>query len=138
MMGNREVKPQGQACGPVEALDPRRIAQACGPGILDHLACCRLLFAHLHPQGPACPHCGEAPPESTQPRWWGGGQIKCPACGSKYSARSGTVLSGCRLSPSQLVLLLTLTGLGIEPVPAAKLVGTSGETVRQWIRKVAS
>jgi transposase-like protein len=117
-------------------LSPSAFATGLCPLNLDAVRAARSLYQPLHPAGARCPACGAGLDSQARARFWVGERLRCPACGKRFTARTGTKLSGCRLTEPQLFLLLALTGLGLTPATVAKLVGTSSETVRQWVRKL--
>jgi len=67
------------------------------------------LAKHLHPGGLKCPGCQASVDEGRpfrQTKTSGLRVYRCRRCGRPYNLYSGTVFAGCRLRPSQVVLLL--------------------------------
>ena len=108
------------------------------PGILDHQACCRLLAGLLHPAGPACPDCGQAieagPSRRAFERF---ARVHCRGCGRWFTAASGTILQGAKLTAGQIVLLAVFLALEVETVKIAGILAVSPETVRQWKQRLS-
>ena len=117
-------------------LSPSAFAAELCPLNLDATRTARALYQPLHPAGPRCPACRTELDSQARVHFWAGERLRCSACGKRFTARTGTKLNGCRLTEPQLYLVLVLTGLGLTPTVVAKLVGTSSETVRQWVRKL--
>jgi transposase-like protein len=109
-----------------------RITDGLALGILDARVCAWWLVARLHPNGPACPHCSNSVHPDSLPRWRELRTLRCTSCGRKFSARTGTILHGANLAPTQIVLMALLLGLRQSNQTIAKLAGCSDETVRQW------
>jgi transposase-like protein len=102
-----------------------------GADCLDEYSCRRRLTDVLHSKGAFCPHCGKPVSQDSIPQWQRWGRIKC-SCGRWFTARTGTALSGSRLSGGQVMLLSLLLTLGQSNQTIARLTGVSTETVRCW------
>jgi hypothetical protein len=87
---------------------------------LDEDACYRKLVEHLHPDGLACPACG-------QRQHLGGHHrhrspvldYQCGDCGRVFNAWTGTVLQGMHRRPAQLMLILQ----GVAAVRMNSMIG---------------
>jgi NAD-dependent SIR2 family protein deacetylase len=67
------------------------------------------LQKHSHPQGLKCPHCHadvEQAREFRRTKTSGLRVYRCRTCGGIYNLYSGTVLEGCHLRSTQVVLFV--------------------------------
>jgi len=103
--------------------------------LLDQDACRDYLIAMVHPAGPACPACGYAPKGRAAATWRRGGRVKCYSCDKFYTAWTGTIFSGARLDPRQLVLLFFMSEVCTTTDPIMAALGVSRETVWAWVQK---
>ena len=114
-----------------------QFANSLALATLDDHACAWWLASLLHSEGPACPHCHNTALTADQlHRWHALRSIRCTACERKFSARTGTILHGANLTPTQIVLTALLLGLGHNNQTIAKLVGCSDETARLWRKRL--
>ena len=102
---------------------------------LDRSYCRRWTIDRLHPSGPQCPQ-GDALRGRQIERYYEGKRVKCPTCGTFFTAFSGTVLSGTIMGVHQFVALLLLYRLNVPNGDIARVVGLSQEAVRLWRRKL--
>lgn len=103
------------------------------PSFLDAQKIREWLYRKLHNGAPECPHCLHpvTSPKASQ-RWYGGKRIWCPHCHRRFSARTGSQLSGSNLKDPQIFLLAKLMPAGLDNTTLAELVGTTPETVKAW------
>lgn len=99
-------------------------------------ACAHLLGRVLNPGGAACPACGQI--VKHEGHFHLGRRIRCTACGRRFTAFSGTVLEGCKLSLEQVTLVCLLLALGQDNATVAELAGISAETARSWRAKLGA
>ncbi|MCB2187670.1 MAG: transposase [Deltaproteobacteria bacterium] len=105
--------------------------------LFDDAGCLEWLLRQSHPQGPACPHCGRPVPAGQEARFWRAGKLRC-ACGKWFTGRTGTVLEGAQLAPSQVAAIAFLGALGVAAGQVAKFAGVDPETVRRWWARLAA
>src|SRR3954471_2501606 len=97
---------------------------------LDEAACYRTLVELLHPDGLACPHCGENQRlgihrRRREPVL----DYQCAACGRVFNAWTGTALEGTHRRPAQVLAILR----GItQATPTAQLARELG-CDRRWL-----
>ena len=99
--------------------------------LMDEDACYERLVDILHPDGLACPHCGEAHRLGIHRRHREPVlDYQCGSCGRVFNAWTGTALEGTHRRPAQVLLILR----GItQATPTAQL---ARETM--WERSFAS
>ena len=92
--------------------------------LMDPRACYEKLLGLLHPDGLACPHCGEHDRVGIHRRHRDPVlDYQCGVCGRVFIAFTGTPLQGIRRSPAQLLLILR--GVA-QSVPTAQLARELG------------
>ena len=107
--------------------------------VLDFSACTALLVQALHPGGGACPGCGSPPgTDVARARFLAGQAMRCPGCGRRWTAFSGTFLAGARLDPRQLAGMVVLQGLGLTDGQVGRLLGIDRSTATRWRSKLAA
>ncbi len=121
------------------AISPAEVLAAFGPAWLDADRCRDWLLRRLHPRGPACPACG-CPPVSKAKlaAFYAGRRLRCARCGRFYSATSGTLLEGAKVSPAQVVLLALCQALEIPLPTTAALCGVNANTIRFWRNRLGA
>ena len=131
----RERARLGQAASQVEqpAISPSAVLDAFNPAWLDADQVRDWLLRRLHPQGPVCPDCG-CPPASKAKlaAFYAGRRLQCSQCGRFYSATSGTLLEGAKITPAQLALLALCQALNLPITTTAGLCGVNANTIRFW------
>lgn len=81
---------------------------------LDEAVCRETILRFLHPAGPFCPRCYQCVSGSTaSSRFYSGGVLRCPNCQSKFSGRSGTILSRIKLTYTETVSFCLLMAMGL-------------------------
>ena len=94
--------------------------------LLDQGACYRKLLDLLHPDGLACPHCGDRDRLRVHRR--DRAPIlayRCAACRRISTAFTGTVLQGTKRRPVELVLILRGIAQGVSTAQLARELGCS-------------
>lgn len=79
-----------------KTLTAPEILEAFGPEFLDPDFCRWWVLNRLNPNGAVCPACGAALQGRPVDRFFQGKQITCPACGRKFTAKTGTVFNGIK------------------------------------------
>ncbi|MCF8064999.1 MAG: hypothetical protein K9K36_07135 [Desulfarculaceae bacterium] len=126
--------PQAPSGGPLGPAFPQALLAGFGPDCLAFKACARLLVELLNPGGVGCPACGSTADPS--PQLTTGGRVRCTHCGRRFTAFSGTLLEGCKISLQQAALIFLLLALGQDNATVATLAGVSAETARSWRAKL--
>ncbi len=115
------------------AITPAAVLDAFNPAWLDADQIRDWLLRRLHPRGPACPACG-CPPiaKAKLAAFYAGRRLQCSQCDRWYSATSGTLLEGVKITPAQLVLLALCQALDLPIPTTAALCGVHANTIRFW------
>ena len=97
----------------------------------------RWLVTRLHPSGMWCPRCSADLGDSAQrwERWYALEQVRCPECGKKFTASTGTLLEGAKLEPREIFLLADYLDLDVPPKRIAARLKIDLATVRSWQQK---
>ena len=106
--------------------------EAFDQDFIDEAAAREWFLAVLHPGGPACPWCGEPVEAQACRRWWAGQVLRCHACGSKFSGRSGTILAKVRLSYSAALAFLLFQDLGFSVRDISRRLGLRIRTAYEY------
>jgi transposase-like protein len=94
--------------------------------LMDESACYQFLVELLHPDGLACPHCGDRDHLRVHRR--DRAPIlayRCTACHRISTAFTGTVLRGTKRRPIELVLILRGIAQGVSTAQLARELGCS-------------
>ena len=98
--------------------------------------CARWLVSRLHPDGVKCPGCSAAVTDDNRlSRFRQMGQIRCPECGKKFTAKTGTILNETKLEAREIYLLAVLIYLEVSPPHIAAILRVHVDTVRNWQSK---
>ena len=99
---------------------------------------CRMYFLdNAHGRGAHCPDCGEAITDERQvARYYSLKKFTCKNCKQTVSAKKGTVLENCSLTPRQYILLALFLEAGFSDKDIGEKVGIHAETVRLWKGKL--
>lgn len=98
--------------------------------------CARWLVTRLHPDGVKCPGCSaEVTNSSRLERFRQMEQIRCPECGKKFTAKTGTILNETKLEAREIYLLAVLIYLEVSPAHIATILRVHTDTVRNWQMK---
>lgn len=98
----------------------------------DETACREWVLKRLHQGGPRCPGCGTAVPDKFFPRFYKAERIKCCCCGKFFTGLTGTFLSGCQLTFSEVIALAILLSPELTDRKIADVLGMSAANVRIW------
>jgi transposase-like protein len=99
----------------------------------DERRCRQWLIDELHPKGVQCPRCGEIQRSShIITLAYSMKRIACEECKRKFSAFSGTVLEGTRLTARQLVAMLMGFRFKRGDQEIARMALVSRTTVFRW------
>jgi transposase-like protein len=91
---------------------------------MDEDACYRKLVELLHPDGLACPACGERPHLGVHHRHREPVlDYQCGDCGRVFNAWTGTILQGTHRRPAQLMLILHGVATGQPTAQMARELG---------------
>ena len=98
--------------------------------------CSRWLMSRLHPNGCVCPGCSVQITEQNRlERFRQMEQIRCPECGKKFTAKTGTILNETKLEAREIYLLAVLIFLEVSPAHIAAILRVHTDTVRNWQTK---
>lgn len=101
-----------------------------------HEGHCRQWFMRkLYPADVPCPSCGRTLTKKQLDVFLLGKRVTCKQCGRWFNERSGSVLSGTRMTYGQAILLLLLLGLKQSARLIADTLGCDEDTVRSWRHK---
>jgi transposase-like protein len=105
--------------------------------LLDRGEVCRWFVTRLHPQGFQCPNCSRDLTDSARrlEKWESLEQVRCPHCLTKFTAKTGTLLEGCKLEPREVFLLANYLDLEVPPRRIAERLRVDIGTVRSWQQK---
>ena len=94
--------------------------------LMDEQACYAFLVGLLHPDGLACPHCGDRDHLKVHRRDRAPIlALRCTACRRISTAFTGTVLQGTKRRPVELVLILRGIAQGTSTAQLARELGCS-------------
>lgn len=98
--------------------------------------CASWLVSRLHPNGCFCPGCSAVINEKHRmERFQQMEQIRCPECGKKFTAKTGTILNETKLEAREIYLLSVLIYLDVSPTHIAAILRVHIDTVRNWQSK---
>ena len=121
-----------------DRLQPGDVAAAFTPEFLDLDRCREWILNQLHRNGAVCPGCGSSiKDEQRLVRFWSGKRLSCPSCGKKFTALTGTFLSGSSLDFRDIFFLIQALGYGARATDTAKRIGCDPKTVTNWRNKLA-
>ena len=94
--------------------------------LMDESACYEFLVGLLHPDGLACPHCGDSDPLKVHRRDRAPILVyRCGACRRVCTAFTKTALQGTKRRPIDLVLILRGIAQGVSTAQLARELGCS-------------
>lgn len=99
---------------------------------LDADRCAAVVMERLHGDSADCPRCGEPLSDARRRTFRAWGRVMCAKCNKWFSATTGTHYCSAKISPSQLVLMSYLLGIGVEAGIIATAVGVEPGTVQYW------
>lgn len=94
--------------------------------------CARWVVAQLHPDGPACPKCSAPLAEDQRDTFSLMEQVRCSSCSTKFTAKTGTVISNSKLELREIYLIAVLSHLGVPAQAIAGQLGVHVDTVTTW------
>lgn len=93
----------------------------------------RWMVGRLHPSGVWCPACSASiVDEKRFARFFAMKQVRCPSCGKKFTATTGTFIEGVKLEAREIILLAVLLALDVSPARIASVLRIHIDTVRNW------
>jgi transposase-like protein len=94
--------------------------------LMDESACYDFLVGLLHPDGLACPHCGDRDRLKVHRRDRAPILVyRCIACRRIFNAFTGTTLRGTKRRPIELVLILRGIAQGVSTAQLSRELGCS-------------
>lgn len=120
------------------AFTPAEVGAEVHFELLKFTEVAKWLVTRLHPSGMWCPRCShDLGVDSAQrwERWYSLEQVRCPACGKKFSATTGTLLEGSKLEPREIFMLADYLDLDVSPRRIAARLKVDIGTVRSWQQK---
>lgn len=126
--------PEEMGCAALpKVFSPQEVLEAFGMDWLKFSDAARWMIGRLHPSGAWCPACSESIIDETRvTRFFAFEQVRCPACGKKFSATTGTFIEGAKLEAREIILLAVLLALDVSPARIASLLRVHIDTVRNW------
>ena len=111
-----------------------------GYELIKYSECSRWLVTQLHPAGMLCPSCSvdmasigrQHEIERRREHWQALEQVRCPACGKKFTAATGTIIDGSKLEAREIYLLAVLLWLDVPARRIAEVLRIHPDTVRNW------
>lgn len=100
----------------------------------DETLCRKILFDLA--RGPICRYCRKSVPERHLKRFYGGKEIYCRQCNSKFFAVGGTVLSQSKLSYRQILRIFVMLDLGFRTKEISAAVNVGTQTIPRWRQKL--
>lgn len=111
---------------------PEEAAKIFSADLLKQDECYLWIVSRLHPAGAFCPECSTMIIDDRQAKFYRFEQIRCPKCGKKFTAATGTLLSGAKLEPREIYLLAVLSHLGVSAQRIAGVLRCHVDTVTNW------
>jgi transposase-like protein len=111
---------------------PQNVVKAFSAIFLDENRCRQWVMNNLHPDGGGCPECGHKLTEKQKSLFSFGKRVCCKSCSKWFNERTGTLLSGSKMTYAQVFLLAFLLGMGQHNDCIAAAIGCDEETVRLW------
>ena len=130
-MGNFNFENKGGA------FSSRDIFKDFGPGFLNAEFCREWVLRKIHPAGVVCPGCSEKIQDKQRTvKFWNGERLSCGFCGKKFTALTGTFLSGTRMNFEEIICLVIMLKTGAVTFDIANKLGCDVTTVRKWRSKL--
>ena len=98
--------------------------------------CRKHVLETLHQELIHCPKCKIDVGSEQLQRFWECKRLKCVHCGKFFTALTGTVLSGCHLTFSQLLFIAVFLEQGMPLNEIAERVEINVESVRLWKHRI--
>ena len=113
------------------------VANAFSAKFLDEAFCTRIFLDMAYGRQAHCPECKTEITDIKQAgRYYALLKFTCQNCRRRLSAKKGTILENCSLTPRQYILLAVLLESEFSTKDIKRLVGISDESVRQWREKL--
>jgi hypothetical protein len=100
------------------------------PGLMDESKCRQAILDYLHPRGMVCPSCGCAIDGRAAAALYAGKRSRCRACNKFFNALTATPLAGLHMSYAEIMLMLSLFGIGAGNHEIAAVLGDSPDAIR--------
>lgn len=120
----------------IAALD-KIVVQEFSAKFLNENYCREWTLRKLHKEA-RCPRCLATLTAKQEQSFWQMERVKCSVCELFFTALTGTMFSGTRMSFARLVYLLFLIGTGWNALYVASCVGLTESAVRFWQKKLHS
>ncbi len=118
-------------------VPPSMVVDAFGVAFLDDEFCTRFFLDLSHGRLAHCPECKTKLLDDRQERrYYALKKFTCKSCYKQVTAKKGTVLENCSLSPRQYLLFALFLEMGLSTANIARHVGISSEAVRLWKGKL--
>lgn len=118
-------------------VPPFMVSDSFGAAFLDEAFCIRYFLDMSHGRLAHCPECKEELTDDRQERrYYAMKKFTCKSCGQTVTAKKGTVLENCSLTPSQYILLALFLEADFKTTDIARMIGMSAENVRIWKGKL--
>jgi transposase-like protein len=117
-------------------FSPNDVLASFMESIMDEERCRAWLIRRLHGADWSCPGCSRPVNSNLLARYFDGGRIKCSACGTFFTALSGTFLSGVHFNCRQIIVMYFMMSQGIFDKQISETVGINIESVRLWRKKL--
>lgn len=132
---NDTAKDQGKTSP--RYVPPFMVADAFGVAFLDEAFCTQFFLDGSHGRLAHCPECKEEITDDRQERrYYEMKKFTCKSCRQVVTAKKGTVLENCSLTPRQYILLALFLEAGESSANIGRFVGMSAENVRIWKGKL--
>lgn len=127
-----------RSLGGPAALGPAGVRSVFGPEYLDESRCRGWILGRIHPRGAFCPGCGRPVDDGRRAlRFWSGKRLSCIGCGKKFTALTGTCLSGMHLDYRSLFFMLHMLDAGYSATEISGRIECDPTTVRNWRRRLS-
>lgn len=104
--------------------------------MLNEDACRNWFLRKFHHEGVFCPECSrEITSEKKLQAFWAMRRVSCPFCNRRFSAVTGTVLSGIGIEFRALYILLFMVGHGAKANNISKQLGISNGAAYVWANR---
>lgn len=103
--------------------------------LLDESKCREVVLELLHPNGPACPHCGAGLEKRHSERWKRNERCRCKICRRKFSATTGTVFNSLKIPFAEAVTIRFMIEGGYRSNQIKRRIHRTTETIRTVRRR---
>ncbi len=105
--------------------------------LLNSQSCLNWLLLKLHPNGIHCYKCRQALPENSIKKFAELRRVQCKACGKRYTAFTGTIMEGAKISPDDFFLLAFLFTFDLRTKDIVEITRLSRQVIAVWRRKIS-